>query len=102
MVLVALIIFFPLAGLLGVVAAIFGAVGIRRANRGEADNKSHAVAGLVTGLIALVIAAIMAIRFTTFIIDHQSDFRSFWSCITSAPTEGEQDDCARRLARQLD
>jgi hypothetical protein len=102
LVLAVLVIFFPLAALLGIVASIFGAVGIRRANRGEADNKRHAVAGVVTGLIALAIAAVMAYRLTTFIVDHQDDFRSFWSCITSAPTEAEQNQCGRRLARQLD
>jgi Domain of unknown function (DUF4190) len=102
LVLAVLIIFFPLAGLLGIVAAIFGAVGIGRANRGEADNKGHAVAGVVTGLIALAIAAVLAVRLTTFIVDHQGDFRSFWSCITSAPTEAEQNECGRRLAQQLD
>jgi hypothetical protein len=73
-----------------------------RANRGEADNKNHAVAGLVTGLIALGLAIVMGIRIWTFIADHQGDFRRFWSCITSAPTEAEQDNCGRILARALD
>jgi uncharacterized membrane protein HdeD (DUF308 family) len=102
LVLAVLVIFFPLAALLGIAAAIFGMVGIGRANRGEADNKGHAVAGVVTGLVALVIAAVLAVRLTTFILDHQGDFRSFWSCITSAPTETEQNECGRRLAQQLD
>lgn len=59
------------------VAAIFGGVGVARANRGEADNKSHAVAGLATGLIALLIAAAIGVRIGTFVNDHQGDFRAF-------------------------
>ena len=102
LVLAVLIIFFPLAGILGVVAAIFGGIGVARANRGDADNKSHAVAGLATGLIALVIAAVIGVRIGTFVNDHQGDFRAFWRCITSAPTETQQNDCGEELARRLE
>lgn len=102
LVLAILIIFFPLAGLLGIVAATFGVVGIRRANRNEADNKGHAVAGLITGLAALAIAAVIGVRIGTFLNDHQGDFRSFWRCITSAPTDVEQNDCGKELARRLE
>jgi Domain of unknown function (DUF4190) len=102
LVLAVLIIFFPLAGILGIIAAIFGIVGMRRATRNEADNRSHAVAGLITGLAALAIAVVIAVRIGTFVNDHQGDFRSFWRCITSAPTETEQNDCGKELARRLD
>ncbi len=102
LVLAALIIFFPIAAILGIIAAIFGIVGMGRANRGEADNKNHAVAGLVTGLAAIVLAIVIGVRIGTFINDHQGDFRSFWSCITSAPTEAEQKNCGRVLGRALD
>jgi uncharacterized membrane protein HdeD (DUF308 family) len=102
LVLAVLIIFFPVAAILGVIAAIFGLVGVGRANRGEADNKNHAIAGLLTGLLALAIAVSMGVRLGTFIMDHEGDFRSFWRCITSAPTKGEQNDCGERLARALD
>lgn len=102
LVLAALVIFFPLAGLLGIVAIIFGIVGRKRVSRGEADNGSHAGAGLATGLIALIVAVVLGVRLGTFISDHQSDFRSFWTCITSAPTKGQQNDCGRQLAERLD
>jgi hypothetical protein len=102
LVLAVLVIFFPLAGLLGIIAAILGAVGMKRASRNEADNRGHAVAGLVCGLLALVLAVTFSIRLTTFIADHQGDFRRFWTCITSAPTETQQSDCAEQLARSLE
>jgi hypothetical protein len=102
LVLAALIIFFPIAAILGIVAAILGLVGMRRASRGEATNRAHAVAGLVTGVLGLIAAIVIGVRIGTFINDHQGDFRTFWTCITSAPTEQEQEDCARELADVLD
>src|SRR4029453_13316289 len=50
-----LILFAPLGVLLGLVALILGIVGLVRANRGQADNRGQAVAGLATGALALVI-----------------------------------------------
>lgn len=102
LVLAVLIIFFPLAALLGIIGAIFGIIGMRRATRGEADNRSHAVAGLVTGLLAVAIAVSIGVRLGTFINDHQGDFRRFWTCITSAPTDAEQEQCGKELAEALD
>jgi hypothetical protein len=102
LVLAILVIFFPIAALLGIIGAIFGGIGMRRASRGEADNRSHAVAGLVTSLLAIIIAVSIGVRIGTFINDHQGDFRRFWSCITSAPTDEEQRSCGRELANSLD
>jgi Domain of unknown function (DUF4190) len=102
LVLAALLIFFPIAFILGILAVIFGALGIRRADRGEANNKGHAIAGLVCGALAFLLAVSIGVRLGTFINDHSGDFRSFWTCITSAPTESEQQGCGERLARQLD
>lgn len=101
-VLVMLVIFFPLAFILGPLAIIFGIVAMRRVNRGEADNRGQAVAGLVLGLVSLIFAVFLGVRIGTWINDHQSDFRNFWSCITSAPTESQQEDCGRELGDRLD
>jgi hypothetical protein len=102
LVLAVLVIFFPIAALLGVIGAIFGIIGMRRATRGEADNRPHAVGGVVTGLLAVAIAVAIGVRLGTFINDHQGDFRRFWSCITSAPTDAEQEECGNELADALD
>lgn len=102
LVLAVLIIFFPIAALLGVIGAILGIIGMRRATRGEADNRPHAVAGLVMGLIAIAIAVVIGVRLGTFINEHQGDFRRFWSCITSAPADAEQEKCANKLADALE
>lgn len=102
LVLAALLIFFPIAFILGILAVIFGALGIRRADRDEANNKGHAIAGLVCGAVAFVLAVSIGVRLGTFVNDHSGDFRDFWTCITSAPTESEQQSCGEALARRLD
>jgi hypothetical protein len=102
LVLAVLVIFFPLAAILGIVALILGIVGMRRASRGEATNRGQAVAGVVTGVLGLIVAIVIGVRIGTFINDHQGDFRDFWTCITSAPTEQEQEECGRELADVLD
>lgn len=43
----------PLGALLGLLAVIFGVVGISRASRGEATNRGQAITGLITGILAL-------------------------------------------------
>ena len=102
LVLAVLIIFFPIAAILGIIAAVLGGIGVARANRGEADNRGHAMAGLVTGLIAVVLAVVIGVRIGTFVNDHSGDFCAFGRCMTSAPTEDEQNDCGAELARRLD
>jgi TRAP-type mannitol/chloroaromatic compound transport system permease large subunit len=102
LVLAALLIFFPIAFILGILAVIFGIVGMRRADRGEANNRNHALSGLICGALAFVLAVSIGIRLGTFINDHTGDFRDFWTCITSAPTESEQQACGESLARRLD
>jgi hypothetical protein len=49
-------IFFGL--ILGILAIVFGAIGISRVNRNVANNRGSAVAGLVIGIIAFVLAII--------------------------------------------
>jgi uncharacterized membrane protein HdeD (DUF308 family) len=102
LVLAGLVILFPIAFVLGILAIIFGVVGMRRATRGEANNRGHAVAGLTCGVIALVLSIYLGIRLSTFVVDNADNFRQFWTCITSAPTEPEQEDCTVTLARQLE
>ena len=102
LVLAVLLIFFPIAFVLGIIAVILGALGIRRADRGEATNRGHALSGLICGAIAFVLAVSIGIRLGTFLNDHSGDFRNFWTCITSAPTESEQTACGETLGRRLD
>ena len=102
LVLAILVIFAPLAVPLGILAAVLGGVGMSRASKGEADNRSHAVTGLVTGLLGVIIPIAIGISFANFIADHQSDLRKFGTCMTSADNDGERASCVRRLGDALD
>ena len=47
--------------ILGILAVIFGGVGLGRAKRGEANNRGAAMAGLVLGIIAIVLMIVLVI-----------------------------------------
>ncbi len=61
-----------LAIVLGVLAVIFGAVGISRANRRGGLGKGMAVTGLVLGLIAVVVSVVLIIAFYAVLLRTQS------------------------------
>jgi membrane-bound ClpP family serine protease len=102
LVLVVLIFFAPLGAVLGLLAVAFGVVGIIRANRGEADNRGQAVAGLVTGAAALVIGLFLAIGIGTFFAANVNDFRKFGRCMDDARGDAAREACARQLSRDLE
>jgi hypothetical protein len=51
---------------IGVAAAVLGVVGLNKANRGEADNKGMAIAGLVCGSVAGLIGIVLLIAQVAF------------------------------------
>jgi len=102
LVLALLVLFAPLALPLGLLAAILGGIGMSRASRGEADNRSHAVAGLVTGLLSIVVAIVIGISFVGFFVGHQRDLRRFGTCMSSADNDQDRGSCVRELGDLLD
>ncbi|WP_329311810.1 DUF4352 domain-containing protein [Streptomyces sp. NBC_01262] len=53
---------------LGIAAIIFGIIGLRLANRGEATNRSQALTGLILGIVATLVSAAMIAFFVTGIM----------------------------------
>jgi hypothetical protein len=102
LVLVVLILFSPLGVLLGLVAVVLGIFGVIRVNRGEADNRGQAVAGLVTGALALALGLFFAISIGTFFATNVNDFRQFGRCMDSAGSHQARQACAERLSTDLD
>jgi Domain of unknown function (DUF4190) len=102
LVLVLLLLFAPLGAFLGLLAVLFGILGLVRVNRGDADNRGQAVTGLVTGGIALLVGVFLTISIGTWFATHVNDFRRFGNCMdqASGPTAREQ--CARELSRELE
>ncbi|HVD13558.1 MAG TPA: DUF4190 domain-containing protein [Actinomycetota bacterium] len=102
LVLVVLILFAPLGVLAGLVAVVLGIIGLARANRGEADNRGQAVAGLVTGGFAVLIGLFLAVSIGTFFATNVNDFRQFGSCMDKARSDQARRACAEQLANNLD
>ena len=100
--LVLLLLFSPLGAFLGLLAVLFGILGILRANRGEADNRGQAVAGLVTGGIALLVGVFFTISFGTWFATHVNDFNDFGRCMENAVGSAAREECANQLGRELE
>ncbi|WP_328942293.1 DUF4190 domain-containing protein [Streptomyces sp. NBC_00250] len=67
-----------LGTILGILALIFGIIGLKKAGRGEATNRGMAVAGIVLGAIGLLISAV----FLGFLI---------WAATQGSSTSGDPD-----------
>jgi hypothetical protein len=102
LVLVVLILFSPLGVLLGLVAVILGILGIVRVNQGQADNRGQAVAGLVTGGLALVIGLVFVVSIGSFFATNVNDFRRFGRCMEQATSDPARRSCAERLSTDLE
>jgi hypothetical protein len=100
--LVLLLLFSPLGAFLGLLAVLFGILGLMRANRGEADNRGQAVAGLVTGGIALLVGVFLTISIGTWFATHVNDFNEFGRCMENAVGSAAREECARQLSRELE
>lgn len=94
--------------ILGIIAIILGAVGIGRANRGEAINRGSAIAGVVTGVLSLVVVGFLAYSVARSANDwrhytsrHSSAFRTFATCMRNANTDADRTACVRQLSDQL-
>jgi hypothetical protein len=92
---------FPLGLLGGLVAVVLGGIGVARSRAGGAVNPGHAVAGIVCGAVALIVATVFAVRFGTFVARNTSVFTSFDNCIAKAGNRTAVSDCIARLARDI-
>ncbi|HZB57699.1 MAG TPA: DUF4190 domain-containing protein, partial [Actinomycetota bacterium] len=97
-----LLLFSPLGAFLGLLAVLFGILGLMRANRGEADNRGQAVAGLVTGGIALLVGVFLTISIGTWFATHVNDFNDFGRCMEDAVGSAAREECANQLGRELE
>jgi hypothetical protein len=88
---------FPFCGLVipGVLAVVFGLVGRARAKRGEANNGGVALAGVITGVIGLVISALLVVWVVSLV--RSPEFDRFTDCFEAAQTSQQEDDCVQTL-----
>lgn len=86
----AVVVFFYLAFVLGVLAVVFGLIGCSRARRGEATNKKAATWGFALGVVALVLSVVGGI----LIFHVAKDQRD---CRARAVTREQYDACSHKL-----
>lgn len=95
--LLALLTFWTMVGgvVLGVLAVVLGAVARGRAKRREATNGGLAVAGIVLGLVGLILSAGMIAFLAS---DTGRDLRA---CFDRSTTQAERDQCSEDVVNDL-
>ncbi len=82
----------------GIAAVVLGIMGVRRAKRGEATNKSQATVGLVAGIVAVVVFGVVTV---TFFVQNQENLAEFRECVEAAATQDQRDECQRRFEEEI-
>ncbi|MGH9128394.1 MAG: DUF4190 domain-containing protein [Acidimicrobiales bacterium] len=87
--------------ILGILALIFGGIGIGRARRGEATNRGQALAGMITGAIGLVVSIVILAIGASFFATHTKQFHTYSQCLNNATTAHARQVCANQFGRSL-
>jgi hypothetical protein len=97
-----LILTVPLAIVLGLAAVVLGIMGRSRARRGLATNRGSATFGLVTGLLALLILAGLAIGGVALFNANKDEAKNLKDCVQQAGgNQAAQQDCANQFKDQV-
>jgi uncharacterized membrane protein HdeD (DUF308 family) len=81
----------PLGLVLGIAALVVAVLGRRAAARGEATNRAQATAGLVTGIISVVVGGLFTVLFVVFYFSEEG--RNLRECLGDADTDAEEQAC---------
>jgi len=92
---------FPLGLLGGLVAVVLGGIAVARGRTKGAANPGQAVAGIVCGVLALIVGIVFAVRFGTFVARNTSVFTTFDNCIARAGNRSAVANCIARLANDI-
>lgn len=69
----ALFCMWPLTIVMGILGVVFGAIGRRKAGRGEATNGGQALAGIICGAVGIVLSIALVVFFVVVVDDTSSD-----------------------------
>jgi hypothetical protein len=85
----------------GLIAVVLGFVGMGKAKRGEATNRGVALAGVITGALAVLVAVALVVAGAAFVSTHKHDLQNYSDCLKKATTQEEQQACADQFGRSL-
>jgi tetrahydrodipicolinate N-succinyltransferase len=74
--------------LLGLLAVIFGIIGLRRANRGLALGRGRAIAGIILGVLSIVVAGVLIAAGLSLL--NSDEGKNLQSCLKDAGSNQSQ------------
>jgi hypothetical protein len=89
-------------GLLRLVAVVLGIVALARVRRGEATNRGVAIAGIVTGGLAIVLSGVIIAAGAAFWSENKDEIRDFNDCVDQADNDQARERCADRFENDLE
>jgi membrane-bound ClpP family serine protease len=94
-------ILFPLALLGGIIGLILGIIALARGRSGGTTNRGQAAVGLISSIIALLIAVPLSIRVGTWAAENPEAFTRLDKCIAKAGDRVKISGCIARFATDL-
>lgn len=92
----------PLAIVLGLAAIVLGIMGRSRFRRGLATNPGSATAGIVLGVLSLLILGGLAVGGVALFQHNKQDFKDYGQCVQQAGTDSQKlQDCANQFKSQI-
>ena len=87
---------------LGILAVIFGIIGLKRVNRGEATNRGASIAGIVLGALAVVLAGALIAAGAAFFIENEDEIENFGDCLDQAEDEAARQACGEEFEQDVE
>ncbi len=89
-------------GVLGLVAVILGAVALGKIKRGEAGGRGMAIAGIVTGGLAMLLAGLLLAAGAVFFARNAEEFSNLADCVAAADNDqAEIDACQEEFVNRF-
>ena len=91
-----------IGALFGLLAVVVGVLALGRIRRREATNRPVAIAGIVLGVLSLVIPLVLLVGRVTFYSSHEGQIERLQTCLQQAKTDRQREDCQQRFQDGID
>lgn len=99
--LVATVLLYPVGGVLGILAMLLGAIGIGRVARWRAFNRGQALAGLLLGALAVLLALVLTARLDGSLSERAGHLARLDRCLFAAGSPRAAAGCAADFATKV-